>query len=319
MKQRILITGGFGYVGGRIATYLNSQDQYTLRLGSRKKQIAPDWLPQAETVSMDLFNLDSLASATNQVHTVIHLAAMNENECLADPSKAVLVNTLGTRNILQAAIDSGAKRFIYFSTAHVYGAPLIGYISENMLPAPIHPYAITHHGAEDFVLAANSQQKIKGVVIRLSNGFGAPVHPHVDRWTLLVNDLCRQLAETGKMVLRSSGVQKRDFITLEDISRAVGHLLHLPNSEYDGLFNLGGEASLSVLEITKQIAFRCKTVLGFEPEIIRPNPNEKEIVHDLVFDISRLKNTGFSLTGNMNREIDETIKISSKYFHKNHG
>ncbi|MCG3110378.1 MAG: SDR family oxidoreductase [Candidatus Manganitrophus sp. SB1] len=312
MSKRVLITGGLGYLGGRIAVALTREPNIRMRLGSRKVKSAPDWLPAAETVAMDVLERDSLSEAMRDVQAVVHLAAMNENECVADPGKAVLVNTLGTLNVLQAAIGAGVERFIYFSTAHVYGAPLVGHLTEATLPRPIHPYAITHHAAEDFVLAAHDEKKITGIVMRLSNAFGAPTHLDVDRWTLLANDLCRQAVQTRKTVLRSSGMQQRDFIPLEDVGRAVGHLLGLTREGCgDGLFNLGG-ASSSIWEMTQRIAARCKIILGFHPEIVRPEPAVGEPVRALRYDCEKLQRTGFYLKGIVEQELDDTLVLCSK-------
>lgn len=313
MSRRVLITGGFGYLGGRIAVELAHSSGRIVRLASRNVQSAPAWLPQAESVAVDMLKADSLSRAMDGVQSVVHLAAMNENECIVDPSKAVQINTLGTLGVLQAAIDAGVTRFIYFSTAHVYGAPLTGKITEQTLPRPMHPYAITHHAAEDFVLAAHDQKKITGIVVRLSNGFGAPTHPDVDRWTLLVNDLCRQAVSGRKMVLRSSGLQQRDFITLHDVGRAVGHLLKLGRSECgDGLFNLGGEHSITVWDMTQRIARRCQSTLGFLPSIERPTPSSDERIDELQFNSEKLHGTGFVLSGNLDEEIDRTLLICDK-------
>lgn len=310
MSDRVLITGGFGYLGGRIAAELANDSGRAVRLGSRKIQAAPDWLPQAETVALDVLEAGSLSAAMADVQAVVHLAAMNENECVANPGGAVQINTLGTFNALQAAIDAGVKRFIYFSTAHVYGAPLVGNITEQTLPRPIHPYAITHHAAEDFVLAAHDQKKIIGIVVRLSNGFGAPTHPEVDRWTLLVNDLCRQAVQNRKLVLRSSGLQQRDFITLTDVGRAMRHLLELRQTDCeDGLFNLGGDNSISVWDMAQKIAQRCKMTLGYLPNIERPAPQSGEQVDSLNFHSGKLQKTGFKLLGNLDEEIDRTLLV----------
>ncbi len=312
MSKRILITGGFGYLGGRIAVTLTREPGFTVRLGSRKAKSVPDWLPATETVAMDMLERDSLSEAMRGIHAVVHLAAMNENESVADPGKAVLVNTLGTVNVLQAAIDAGVERFIYFSAAHVYGAPLVGHLTETTLPRPIHPYAITHHAAEDFVLAAHDEKKVTGIVVRLSNAFGAPTHSDVDRWTLLANDLCRQAVQTRKTILRSSGIQKRDFIPMEDVGRAVGHLLGLTREGCgDGLFNLGG-ASSSIWEMTQRIAARCKVVLGFRPEIVRPEPAVGEPVRALRYDCEKLQRTGFRLKGIVEQELDDTLVLCSQ-------
>ncbi len=308
MNQRVLITGGFGYLGGRIALAIAHNSDWIVRLGSRIDQSAPPWLSQAETIAMDFSDSASLSHAVQDVQAVIHLAAMNEHQCLEDPAMAVIVNTQGTLNILDAAISEGAQRFVYFSTAHIYGAPLVGCLSEKTIPRPTHPYAITHHGAEDFVLACHDQKKIEGIVLRLSNGFGAPAHPQVDRWTLLVNDLCRQAVETRKMVLHSSGLQHRDFITLTDVGNAAIHFLNLPQELCgDGLFNLGGGMSLSVWHMTQRIASRCRKVLGFIPEVIRQDPEPADEVQEIVYLIEKLKKTGCPVTGLIDKEIDEML------------
>jgi UDP-glucose 4-epimerase len=313
MRKRVLISGGFGYLGGRIAVELASNTDWIVRLGSRKAQAAPGWLPQAETVDMDVLAADSLSGAMADVQAVVHLAAMNENECVADPGRAVLINTLGTLNALQSAIAAGVRQFIYFSTAHVYGAPLVGDITEQTLPKPIHPYAMTHHAAEDFVLAAHDQKKITGIVVRLSNGFGAPTHAEVDRWTLLVNDLCRQAVQTRKLVLRSSGLQLRDFITLTDVGRAVRHLIGLNQADcVDGLFNLGGNNSLSVWDMAQKITQRCQLTLGFLPGIERPLPRPDEQIASLIYHSDKLLKTGFMLQGNLDDEIDKTLLVCAQ-------
>jgi len=313
MSKRVLITGGHGYLGGRIAVELANNPGWIVRLGSRKAQAAPGWLAQAETAPMDVLETASLPAAMADVQAVVHLAAMNENECVADPGRAVLVNTLGTLNALQAAIDAGVEQFIYFSTAHVYGAPLAGSITEQTLPRPIHPYAITHHAAEDFVLAAHDQKKITGIVVRLSNGFGAPTHPDVDRWTLLVNDLCRQAVQNRKLVLRSSGLQQRDFITLTDVARAVRHLLGLGQEDCgDGLFNLGGDNPLSVWDMAQKIARRCQLTLGYLPGMERPMPQPDERVAALNYRSGKLQKTGFALQGNLDEEIDRTLLVCAQ-------
>ncbi len=318
MKKRVLITGGFGYVGGRVAVELAKNAGWTVCLASRKKQAAPDWLPEAETVALDMQDAQSLSAAMAGADCVIHLAAMNENDCVVDPGKAITVNTVGTFNVLQAAIGSSVERFIYFSTAHVYAAPLVGHIDEKKIPRPTHPYAYTHHAAEDYVLAAHDQKKITGIVVRLSNGYGAPTHSDVDRWTLLVNDLCRQAVTNRKMVLRSSGLQRRDFVTLQDVGRGVGHLLGLDREKCgDGLFNLGGDNALSVWEMTQRIALRCQATLGYLPALERPEPRADELADDLDFDSGKLRKTGFVLQGDLDQEIDATLLICDKVWGRN--
>ena len=316
MSHTVLLTGGLGYLGGRLACAL-VEAGHQVRCGTRRPGAgAPDWLPVMPIATLDWASTEALTEACRGVDCIIHLAAMNEVESASDPVGALKMNGLASLRLLEAAKVAGVRRFIYFSTAHVYGAPLQGDIDETKLPRPVHPYAITHKVAEDFVLAAHDRKLIEGVVIRLSNGFGAPVTPDVDRWTLLVNDLCRQAVTTGELRLNSSGKQLRDFITLGDVGRAVNHVLQLDTDQLaDGLFNLGGGKAMSILEMTERIAARWQALTGREVAIVRP-AGDSAPPPVLNYRCDKLAATGFTLTSEVNREIDDTLKLCLKAFGK---
>jgi UDP-glucose 4-epimerase len=233
---------------------------------------------------------------------------LNEIDSASDPAKAFQVTTLGTLRLLKAAADRKVKRLVYFSTAHVYGSPLLGRIDEKTLPRPVHPYATTHKAAEDLVNEYHDKKLVEGIVIRLSNSFGYPYYQNINRWTLVVNDLCRQAVTAKKLVLKTSGTQKRDFITLTDVCRGVDHLLE-SNFPLDknNIFNLGGNATHSIYDIARAVASSCGEILGFEPPVERPQPGPKEKIDRLDYRIDRILRTGFRLKGNMREEIDRTL------------
>jgi UDP-glucose 4-epimerase len=315
-SRKILITGGLGYVGGRVAKYLANDQNLILQLTSSKSDAKkPNWLKTGEVVQWNTFANNELNLLCAEIDTIVHFAAMNEIDSAENPIAALEVNGLGTLRLLEAAQDTNVRRFIYFSTAHVYGSPLVGEISEKTLPRPIHPYAISHKVAEDFVLAAHDKKQIEGIVLRLSNGIGAPISSNVNRWSLIVNDLCRQAVSTHRLTLRTSGLQLRDFVTLHDTARCIEHFIHLPiNQCKDGLFNIGGEFVCSIYEITQMVAARCEAILGFKPQISRVEPQGDENALHLEYSIAKLKATGFSLCGNFEDEIDETLKLCQKEF-----
>ena len=314
MSSLVLITGGWGYVGGRVAVAIARRGGWKVRLTSRRPRPDPSWLPGAERVVMDLLDRESVEAATSGVRAVVHLAAVNEMESAANPDLAARINSAGTRDLLESALGAGVERFVYFSTAHVYGAPLAGHITEAVEPRPVHPYASTHYEAERFVLAARAQRRVGGIVLRLSNGFGAPTHPAVDRWTLLVNDLCYQAVWHRRLVLRSAGHQQRDFVTLEDVGRATGHFLELPDSLCgDGLFNVGAGRSLSVWEMAQRVAQNCRRTLGYEPPISRTESPPAEPVPELIYDIGKLRGTAFVLQGDLEDEIRQTLQVCAGF------
>jgi UDP-glucose 4-epimerase len=303
-------------VGGRISKFLSGKSKAELRISTRRQGIkAPEWLKSGEIVALDLMSDSQLEAAVEGVKCIVHLAAVNEIDSLKDPQLALIVNGLGSLKLLNAAENAGVERFIYFSTAHVYGVSLEGVITEKSFARPVHPYAISHRTAEDFVLAAHKKKAFSGIVLRLSNGFGAPVRADINRWTLLVNDLCRQAVTTRRLVLRSSGLQKRDFITLHDISRAVYHVMNLSELECaDGLFNLGGECPLKIIDMAEIVAERCIQTLGFKPEITTQEPLPKETSNELAYVIDKIKSTGFSLEKNLHEEIDATLRFCQDSF-----
>ena len=316
MTTSVLLTGGLGYLGGRVAQALVVAG-YHVRCGTRQPAaLPPVWLPKMRMVHLDWDSDDALAQACRGVDSVVHLAAMNEIESAKDPVSALQINALASLRLLEVAKRSGVRRFVYFSTAHVYGAPLQGDIDEARVPRPVHPYAITHRVTEDFVLAAHDRKQIEGVVVRLSNGFGAPATAAVDRWTLLVNDLCRQAATKGELRLNSNGMQIRDFITLGDVARAVEHLLRLELPLVgDGLFNLGSGHATSILAMTERVATRWRLLVGGDILIVRPTADTGP-VPVLNYRCDKLAATGFTLSEQIDREIDDTLRLCIHTFGK---
>ena len=311
MADTLLITGARGYLGGRLSLYLAEHTECTLRLATRQPPAAtPNWLTRGAYEHLEISDAASCARACRGVNAVVHLAALNENDCAADPLAAALINGVGTLRLLQAAVQQGVKKFIFFSTARIYGEPLAGEITERTLPRPAHPYASSHRFGEDAVLEAHDRGRLTGVVVRLSNGVGAPADPASNRWTLLANDLCRQAVRDRRLVLRSSGIALRDFIPLADVCAAVRHLLTLERAALgDGIFNLGAGASSRVLDMAELIAARCESLLGYRPPLERPAPAPGETAPPLDYRIDKIRATGFQPAGRMADEIDATLRI----------
>lgn len=252
----------------------------------------------------------ALAAVCTGIDVIIHASGMNAQDSVTSPSEALAFNGLATAHLLDAGCKTRVKRFIYLSTAHVYGSPLEGTITEETCASNLHPYATSHLAGESVVLYATQRAQIEGIVLRLSNAFGAPAHTEANCWMLLVNDLCRQAVNLRSMTLRSTGLQFRDFITLQDLSRVVAHMIDLSNKRIgNGLFNVGSGKSLRVIDMVELIQTRCTEVLGYTPEIIRPRATESEQGCRLDYRIDKLIMTGFCLSENVVCEIDKTLRL----------
>jgi UDP-glucose 4-epimerase len=310
--KKILITGGTGFVGGRLAKRLAKEHE--VYISSRKRSLDRNALGlYGNVLPLDhkrLFKQDDFPA----VDVVIHLAALNEWDSAKYPSEAIRVNIDETRIILENSIARGVERFIYFSTAHIYGSPLVGRITETTLPHPIHPYSITHRAAEDYIVAAGSQKRIHGSVLRLSNSFGAPISADVDRWTLLASDLCRQAVETGKMVLNSNGCQYRDFICMTDVEDVIASMIVRRHPLKNIIYNLGSGISMRVIDMVRIIESLCISVLKKNVPIELPFQAKETNETGLEFSIERLLEEGFRINNDVIFELESLLKFCADHF-----
>jgi UDP-glucose 4-epimerase len=309
----VLISGGLGYLGGRIAKYLLDSG-FQVRIGSsRSHPDVPSDLLSCEIVICDLSDKRSLENACKNVSSIIHLASLNAQECDHDPEAALLINGLGTLNLLNAAKKMGVTKFVYFSTAHVYGSPLQGIIDENSTPRPIHDYAITHRLAEDYVLQANSNKDITGSILRLTNSVGSPLNSKANCWMLVVNDLCKQTVLNQSMELHSDELVQRDFIPISTVCSTVVDVL--TSDVLDGeIANISSSVVLTLRELTNLIADRSEVVLGFRPNINFKRLPKGKPLESLFISNSKLKSSGCIIDTDLSYEIDQLLLNCNQWF-----
>ena len=315
MTKNVLLTGGFGTLGGRISANLSKNPEINLRLASRQKRQPPSWAPKAEVCVVDFENQNSIKQMLHEVTHVVHLAALNDYECRAEPEKAQLVNVEYTRRVVEQAGQIKKLRFIYLSTIQVYGNSLTGVITETSPTDPQDAYSQTHLDAEQIVEHAHNTQQLEGVRLRSANGFGAPMSPDAKIWQIIANDLCRQAVETKKLTLKSHGLQSRNFVPFTDVCSAVYHSLGMsPQQTGDGLFNLGGRKSLQIIQMAELVATRCGAVLGFTPKIEKPNETPDSVPPAFEYSSDKLLATGFILNCDLEREIDSLLQSCKNWF-----
>ena len=310
--MNVLITGGFGFLGGKLGQYLS--ENYNVILGSRSSQNEPNWLPIAKTLKIDWDDETSLNVACNLVDIVIHASGLNAQECSSDPEKALLVNGVYTQNLIKAAINQNVKKFIYLSTAHVYSDNLLGVITEDMPVANEHPYATSHVAGEEAVLSTTNQDSISGVIVRIANVFGRPTDKDVNCWMLLVNDLCRQAVVKKSLTLYSNSKIVRDFVTIGDFCSVIGLLIEENNT--GNIVNIGSGKSYTIGEMAAKIQSNCLNVLGFEPPIIlkqKPSINK----NSFQFQTNYLDSVGFQFANDFDGEIKELINFCNENFTRN--
>ncbi len=267
--MKILLTGATGYIGSYLTEYLNKEiSNEVIPLCRKLPDYFKDWRNEFEVVECDVTQLDDLKKKISEkIDCIIHLAAFNDVISSQEPEQALIVNGIGTRNMLEIAKERGCKSFIYFSTLQVYGKELQGTITIDSSIECADDYAFTHYVAEGYCKMFSSRHGLNVSVVRPSNIFGCPVHPKIDRWTLVPATFCLTAYEKNEIRLKSSGKQNRDFVSLEYISKCMESLIEENKSGFN-IYNLTTETLFSIVEVAELVQSCAKSILRKNIELI---------------------------------------------------
>ncbi|MEI9806543.1 MAG: SDR family oxidoreductase [Bacteroidota bacterium] len=286
-KTRILITGGLGNLGSWITDHfsLGGYEVTVLSKNDRKLTISHPF----QKIFCDITDKSALKKSLDgmEFDYIIHLASLNETFLDDYASQALLINSYGTRNLLEVCEGKKIKKFIYMSTFHVYGKDG-GEITEQDAVTPLNDYAITHYFAEEYIKLFSGRNGLPYIIFRLSNSYGCPKDVHSSKWYLLFNDLCRQAVLHKKIEIKTNGTALRDFIHMQDVSTAIEKVLEKENLENE-VFNLGSGESLSLTEMADHIAAAYREVYAEDIEV-KKNDNDKKVYPAVLrFNIGKIK------------------------------
>ena len=294
--KKILIAGGLGYLGGRMAKYF-SDNGYSVRITTRKSENSfPNNIPANTSVMrLNYGSEEQLKKAMKGIDTLIHLAGPDAHTNSNDPESLIRQHNQLTGRLLRSAQFNRVKKFIYFSTIHVYGDNLNGTVTESTEPIPDHPFAKAHLAAEN-ILSVHSDN-LPVIIIRCSNSFGVPYFENEKCWGLVVNDLCRSAFQNGRLIINSSGQDYRNFIAADDVARAIHHLLELNNKRgFHDIYNLGSSNTVRIIDIAKKIQKKLKDSLDYDcPIETKKSLTGSNKVDSFILSTEKIRQSGFSL------------------------
>jgi UDP-glucose 4-epimerase len=305
--MKILITGGFGYVGGKLARHLASSG-HEIFIGSRTFQPKPDWLKTGSRIVMDWGEDRSLLNACKNINVIVHAAGMNAKECSENPELALQVNGVATESLVKAASKQSVSKFIYLSSAHVYTDDLRGVISEKNNVTNMHPYATSQVAGEQATINGHSNIAMQTMVVRLANAIGAPLDKDVNCWMLVVNDLCKQAALDRQLVIRGPSNGVRNFITMTDVCRGLEFLLNNRQDPLHPIICNLGDKTKSIGSIASTIKSIYLEEKGMDLKVIELSNDLSETRH-LDFRSSVLVDMGYQWLSNFKQELIELVKF----------
>ncbi|MDI6034449.1 NAD(P)-dependent oxidoreductase [Flavobacterium sp. LB2P84] len=253
VKKKVLVTGGSGYVGARLCLHLANEGYAVTSLCHSIIPSDESWVSKMDRVLIgDVRDENFLYELAEYKYDVlIHLVSLDHHQSNGLPSVVSSVNITPVWSLLDIFSKQGLGKFIYFSTAQVYGTLQNEVVVENRNLNTQNAYSLTHHIGEVICEHYNRTTAVDCRVIRLSNSYGAPIFEENNCWWLVVNDLCRMAYTQKEIVLQSDGSPQRDFIHGWDVSRGVQAIIE--TSQTHVTYNLSSGTTLSIMDIAQKI------------------------------------------------------------------
>jgi dTDP-L-rhamnose 4-epimerase len=300
VAERILVTGGAGFIGSHVADELLVAGYDVRVLDALVQQVhgdsqRPDYLRQeAELIAGDVRNADVVRGALEGVDAVLHLAArVGVAQSMYEQAEYAAANTLGTAVLLEALLEHPVRKLVVASSMSIYGegayepVPAVartrghlergdweprGAGGEELRPVPTPEtkepalasvYALTKYDQERLCLLFGSAYEVPTVALRLFGVYG-PRQALSNPYTGVLAIFASRLLNDRPPVVYEDGAQLRDFVHAADVARAFR--LALERNEADGrALNAGSGHSVSVGELATGLA----RLLGkqIEPEL----------------------------------------------------
>ncbi|MBV9347466.1 MAG: UDP-glucose 4-epimerase GalE [Pseudolabrys sp.] len=297
----ILVTGGAGYIGSHMVQELvDAGDQVVVldNLSTGFRYLLPNQVPVivGSTGDRDLL---TQAMTKHRIDAVIHFAAsVVVPDSVRDPLGYYLNNTMNTAILVDAAVHSGVKQFIFSSTAAVYGNAETSPVREETPTKPISPYGTSKLMSEIMLHDAARAHDLRFVVLRYFNVAGADPKLRTGQSTPNATHLIKVACEValgrrpkldvfGTDYPTRDGTCIRDYIHVSDLARAHSAALgYLRRGGASATFNCGYGHGFSVLEVIEAV----KRANGgdFPVEATERRPGDPAT---LVADVGRLRAT----------------------------
>ena len=310
--MKVLISGASGYLGGRIANYL-AREGINVVGGGRTETKIDTGGAAIKMIQLGWSNFDTLVENCSGFDVVIHSAGMNAKDCMAYPGVAMSFNGEETGNFVRASAKAGVKKFIYLSTVHVYSSPLSGIYTEKDTATNQHPYAYSNLiGEEKVIEETNKATNTKGIILRLSNAVGSPIHKEVNCWDLVVNDLCKQVVEKSKIKILSRPNIERDFFPIVFLEKTI-HKFLFEKDINENIFNFCSSKSMTLKQTAELVRERAKKRLKIDVDIEYSILTHQENHDYLHISNDTLKNY-MPIEDNLDEEIDLLLNNCQEWF-----
>lgn len=254
MKQTFLITGGAGFIGTNLVTYLVKEGHSVAVVDDLSAGNAKRLPPEVQFHQFDIRDTKALADVCVGIDVVVHLAALPRVQFSIDePVLSHDVNINGTLSVLEAVRQANVKRVVYAASAGAYGDQPVTRLSPDLRAAPKTPYALHKYIGEKYMSLWSELFGIETVSLRFFNVYG----PHLDpdgAYALVIGRFLKQAATQETLTVTGDGEQTRDFIHVHDIARAIEKASLSDVVGKGEVLNIGSGIQTTINEVARLIS-----------------------------------------------------------------
>lgn len=284
--MRITVTGGAGFIGSHLVDRLLEAGHHVVVLddfSTGRRANLPGDHPRLRVIEGDAADPRAAAAATDGSKAVFQLAAVASVQAsIEEPVHTHRANLIATLIMLEAASAAGATRFVYASSAAVYGDAAELPIGEDAPTHPLSPYAADKLAGEHYLAHYHRTGRVGGVAFRFFNVYGPRQDPK-SPYSGVISIFLERARAGEPIVVHGEGDQTRDFVFVQDVvDQLVGALDHTTGAELEVL-NIGTGRAVSLLELAAEL----ETLLG--PIAIRHGPARAGDIRHSLADITRLR------------------------------
>ncbi|MFA5858148.1 MAG: NAD-dependent epimerase/dehydratase family protein [Elusimicrobiota bacterium] len=299
--MKIVVTGGAGFIGSHVVEHYcrDARNKVVvldnLRSGYRKNLISLTH----EFIEASVTDLTAVERCIDGAEYVFHLAALvSVPESMKEPKLTEDINVGGTLNILSAAVKYHVKKVVFISSAAVYGTNPVVPKTEDMLPEPRSPYAVTKLAGEYYCNIYAQEYGLPVVAARFFNVFGPRQDPR-SQYAAAIPIFTSKAVKNELITIYGDGEQTRDFVYVKDVVNALTCVVANGN----GVYNIGLGKGTSVNSLVKKIV----ELTNSQSKIIYAEPRVGDVKFS-VADITRLKNAGFKSNVAFEDGLSDTVK-----------
>lgn len=236
MSEKILITGGAGFIGSNLCEYFLSKGYFVTCLdnfatGHRKNIEALFSHEKFTLIEGDIRNIADCKKAIEGANYVLHQAALGSvPRSINDPATTNDVNVSGFLNILIAARDAKVKRFVYAASSSTYGDSESLPKVEDVIGKPLSPYAITKYVNELYANNFSKLYDIETIGLRYFNVYGRKQDPN-GAYAAVIPKFVSQLINKEGIQINGDGNFSRDFTYIDNVIQMNELAMQTQNSK----------------------------------------------------------------------------------------